>query len=249
MAKPAQGGRSAGRKSSSASPAVLYLRVDFGEHGALGPGKTRLMELIAETGWPGKIIEAHLADPVGRGWVLRVGDRFVHAPALEGLKLLITGTVAAFHQENPLVQGVGKQELRERVQAPGEVFAVLGSMGYLEIAANRGSAAQIVGAGKGADVSLKLLIDLCVAYTGSSSVGPEISATHLPANSAAEAPQGHIAAPIIANTTIQCIRIVVALLVVFGIVLPVTTVSRQDTSAHFGPQPCLASKKSACAEI
>jgi molybdate transport system regulatory protein len=30
--------------------AVLYLRVDFGEHGALGPGKTRLMELIAETG-------------------------------------------------------------------------------------------------------------------------------------------------------------------------------------------------------
>ena len=27
--------------------AVLYLRVDFGEHGALGPGKTRLMELIA----------------------------------------------------------------------------------------------------------------------------------------------------------------------------------------------------------
>jgi len=60
---------------------------------------------------------------VGRGWVLRVGDRFVHAPALEGLKLLITDTVAAFHQENPLVQGVGKQELRERVQAPGEVFA------------------------------------------------------------------------------------------------------------------------------
>ena len=30
--------------------AVLYLRVDFGEHGVLGPGKTRLMELIAETG-------------------------------------------------------------------------------------------------------------------------------------------------------------------------------------------------------
>jgi len=39
------------------------------------------------------------------------------------LKLLIAGTVAAFHQENPLVQGIGKQELRERVKAPGEVFA------------------------------------------------------------------------------------------------------------------------------
>ena len=55
MAKPTQAGRSIGRKPARAggppgSAAVLYLRVDFGEHGALGPGKTRLMELIAETG-------------------------------------------------------------------------------------------------------------------------------------------------------------------------------------------------------
>jgi len=37
---------------------------------------------------------------------------------------------------------------------PGEVFGILGSMGYLEIAANRGSAAQIVGVGKGSDVNI-----------------------------------------------------------------------------------------------
>ena len=37
-----------GRRAMPA--AVLYLRIDFGEQGALGPGKTRLMELIAETG-------------------------------------------------------------------------------------------------------------------------------------------------------------------------------------------------------
>src|SRR5438128_6873234 len=50
-----KGGRSSrrarakpGRRTLPA--AELYLRVDFGEHGALGPGKTRLMELIAETG-------------------------------------------------------------------------------------------------------------------------------------------------------------------------------------------------------
>jgi molybdate transport system regulatory protein len=43
---------STGSKSvRTVSPAgVLYLRVDFGEQGALGPGKARLMELIAETG-------------------------------------------------------------------------------------------------------------------------------------------------------------------------------------------------------
>ena len=38
--------------------------------------------------------------------------------------------------------------------APGEVFAILGSSGYLEIAANRGSAAQALGAGKGAEVGV-----------------------------------------------------------------------------------------------
>ena len=40
--------------------------------------------------------------------------------------------------------------------APGEVFGVLGSMGYLEIVANRAAAAQITGAGKGSEVSIFL---------------------------------------------------------------------------------------------
>ena len=40
--------------------------------------------------------------------------------------------------------------------APGEVMGVLGSMGFLEIAANRGAAAQLTGAGKGTDVTITL---------------------------------------------------------------------------------------------
>ena len=40
--------------------------------------------------------------------------------------------------------------------APGQVFGIVGSMGYLEIAANRGAAAQITGAGKGSEVSILL---------------------------------------------------------------------------------------------
>ena len=40
--------------------------------------------------------------------------------------------------------------------APGEVFGILGSMGYLEIVANRAPAAQITGAGKGSEVSIML---------------------------------------------------------------------------------------------
>jgi len=49
--------------------------------------------------------------------------------------------------------------------APGEVFGILGSMGYLEIAANRGSAAKLLEAGKGTEVSI-LLGDATAAGSG-----------------------------------------------------------------------------------
>jgi S-adenosylmethionine hydrolase len=39
---------------------------------------------------------------------------------------------------------------------PGEVFGILGSMGFLEIVSNRGAAAQLAGAGKGTEVSIIL---------------------------------------------------------------------------------------------
>jgi S-adenosylmethionine hydrolase len=56
---------------------------------------------------------------------------------------------------------VGSREITEihnayAEGAPGEVFGVLGSMGFLEIAANRAAAAQLTGAGKGTDVSIIL---------------------------------------------------------------------------------------------
>jgi len=40
--------------------------------------------------------------------------------------------------------------------APEEVFAIPGSMGYLEIAANRASAMQLIGSGKGTEVNVIL---------------------------------------------------------------------------------------------
>jgi S-adenosyl-L-methionine hydrolase (adenosine-forming) len=38
--------------------------------------------------------------------------------------------------------------------SPGEVFGILGSMGFLEVSANRGSAFQLTGAGKGSEVNV-----------------------------------------------------------------------------------------------
>ncbi len=56
---------------------------------------------------------------------------------------------------------VGKGEARTIRNAysqgmPGEIFGVLGSMGYLELAANRASAAQLTEADKGSDVGILL---------------------------------------------------------------------------------------------
>jgi hypothetical protein len=56
---------------------------------------------------------------------------------------------------------VGNREITEihsayAEGAPGEVIGILGSMGFLEIAANRGAAAQLTGAGKGSDVTIVL---------------------------------------------------------------------------------------------
>lgn len=56
---------------------------------------------------------------------------------------------------------VGKREITSlhtnyAQGAPGEVFAILGSMGYLEIASNRGAANQLASAAKGSEVNIML---------------------------------------------------------------------------------------------
>ncbi len=92
-----------------------------------------------------------------RGVVLKV-DRFGN---------LITNVTP---QDAPMLFGagnkafkivVGSREITEihnayAEGAPGEVVGILGSMGFLEIAANRGAAAQLTGAGKGSDVTIIL---------------------------------------------------------------------------------------------
>jgi len=56
---------------------------------------------------------------------------------------------------------VGKAQVTKMAKAyaegaAGEVFAIIGSMGFVEISANRGAAVQAAGAGKGAEVTLTL---------------------------------------------------------------------------------------------
>ncbi|HKS76594.1 MAG TPA: SAM-dependent chlorinase/fluorinase [Terriglobales bacterium] len=92
-----------------------------------------------------------------RGVVLKV-DRFGNL-----ITNLTPQDVPMLFQENkPAFKiVVGKREICDIKSTysegePGEVFGILGSMGYLEISTNRGSAAQVVGVGKGSDVNVVL---------------------------------------------------------------------------------------------
>jgi len=87
-----------------------------------GPEGLTLSEATAETGWSAGVIQRHLAEAIGQGRVIRVGERLVHAPALEGLKLFAVSTVEEFHKKNPLVAGISREQLRETVAAPPEVL-------------------------------------------------------------------------------------------------------------------------------
>jgi hypothetical protein len=100
-----------------------------------------------------KPVDAHTM----RGVVLRV-DRFGN---------LVTNftpqDVPALFQADPpsFKIVVGKREITEMRSnyaegVPNEVFGILGSMGYLELSANRAPAAQLIGAGKGSEVNVVL---------------------------------------------------------------------------------------------
>jgi selenocysteine-specific elongation factor len=103
---------------------ILRARIARRSHSGIAPAR-----LIAETGWPGRVIEMHLTQPAMQAHIARIGDLVVHLPALEELKLSIIRKVTRFHEKNPLVAGISKEELRDQVHASSEVFAaVLGML-------------------------------------------------------------------------------------------------------------------------
>jgi len=82
-------------------------------------------QAMSETGWRKEVIESHLAGPLARGTVLRLGDLFFDAVAMSALISLLPEEVAAFHKGNPLVPGMCKETLREKFTLSPEVFAAV----------------------------------------------------------------------------------------------------------------------------
>jgi len=98
-----------------------------------------------------KPVDAHTL----RGVVLRV-DRFGNMVT----NFTPQDVPALFQAEPPAFKiVVGKREITA-IRAnyaegkPNEAFGILGSLGYLEISANRAAAAQVIGVGKGSEVNI-----------------------------------------------------------------------------------------------
>lgn len=129
-----------------------------------------LSELVAETGWTRKRIETVLDNQIAEGRVLRIGDRLLHQPAAEGLKLFILTTVEEFHKSNPLVPGISRQELHDAVGSPDEVFsAVLDALTKQKKLEVAGEIVRLTGRGvvmKDEEAESKKTIEAAFSSTG-----------------------------------------------------------------------------------
>jgi selenocysteine-specific elongation factor len=79
-------------------------------------------EAVAETGWLRARVESVAASLNSERKLLRFGDVLVSAEAVAKLSTAVKATVEAFHKANPLVAGISREELREKVSVGAEVF-------------------------------------------------------------------------------------------------------------------------------
>jgi selenocysteine-specific elongation factor len=87
-----------------------------------------LLQLVSETGWTKEMIEEQFAGALKTREVVRAGALFLHTPVVEKLRTRMESALAEFHKKNPLVGGVGREELRAKVQATAEVFEAIAGL-------------------------------------------------------------------------------------------------------------------------
>jgi selenocysteine-specific elongation factor len=103
--------------------AILTARIARRNHEGIS-----MPRLVAETSWAKSVIETQLTQALRTERMVRAGELFLDAPALEALKSRLMTAAADFHKNNPLVGGISKEELRAQVDAIPEVFETAAAM-------------------------------------------------------------------------------------------------------------------------
>jgi len=103
--------------STGWSPEILEARIE--RRGGRG---LSLAEAVAETGWTRADVEANLESAVPAGRILRFSNMLIAQAAFAGAQTSAFKTVCEFHTASPLVPGIGKEALREKLQLGPEIF-------------------------------------------------------------------------------------------------------------------------------
>jgi selenocysteine-specific elongation factor len=89
-----------------------------------GPHGISQSQLVAETGLRRESIVTRLARALEEETARRIGETFLSASSFADLLSSTTNQVAEFHKKNPLVAGISKEELRDKLQVSGEIFSL-----------------------------------------------------------------------------------------------------------------------------
>lgn len=103
--------------------AILQLRIARRQKEGISTSR-----LVAETGWAQSVIETELLQLVRSRAAVRAGQQILSLTAAEELKSNIARVVEEFHKKNPLVSGIGREELRAQVDASAEVFDAIAAL-------------------------------------------------------------------------------------------------------------------------
>src|SRR5579862_2893893 len=82
-------------------------------------------DAVAETGWPRRVLDALLTTVAQRNQIVHAGSVLLSPEAFQDAKTEALAAVNAFHNANPLVAGISKEELREKIGIPLEVFTAV----------------------------------------------------------------------------------------------------------------------------
>jgi selenocysteine-specific elongation factor len=82
-----------------------------------------LPQAISETGWREEFLLKKMAVALQNGTLLRIGNILVATESFSSLLLSLLSRVADFHRHNPLVAGISKEELRDKLHISPEIFS------------------------------------------------------------------------------------------------------------------------------
>jgi selenocysteine-specific elongation factor len=113
-----------------------------GQHGL------SLEDAAREMGWEKKVIEPVIATLVQQKKMIRTGELLVGMEAFSQLLKDAVATVETFHKSNPLVAGISKEELREKLELPPDIMhAVLTELVNTSKAQLTGEMVRLAGRG------------------------------------------------------------------------------------------------------